>query len=193
MNSTVITNEEKTATVGNSPISPNNQNADKSSTLKMRKFQKVCDILKKYEYNSYKLIPILQEIQEEYRYLPEDIMTFVASSLDISPAKVYGVASFYAHFALEPKGKYIIKVCDGTACHVRHSTSIIEAVCGKLGLSEKNNTTADLMFTLEIVSCLGACGLAPVVVINEEVHPAMTAENMVTVIDNIIKKEAQGE
>jgi|TergutMp193P3_1026864.scaffolds.fasta_scaffold85510_2 NADH-quinone oxidoreductase subunit E len=182
MSTTNIINEEKKST-----------NAGKSSTLTMRKFQKVCDILKKYEYNSYKLIPVLQEIQEEYRYLPEDIMTFVASSLDISPAKVYGVASFYAHFALEPKGKYIIKVCDGTACHVRHSTKIIDAVHGKLGLSEKKNTTSDLLFTLEIVSCLGACGLAPVVVVNEDVHPAMTPEAMVSIIDNIVKKEAQGE
>jgi NADH-quinone oxidoreductase subunit E len=166
---------------------------DKSSTSTMRKFQKVCDILKKYEYNSYKLIPVLQEIQEEYRYLPEDIMTFVASSLDISPAKVYGVASFYAHFALEPKGKYIIKVCDGTACHVRHSTAIIEAICGKLEVSEKKNTTNDLLFTLEVVSCLGACGLAPVVVVNEDVYPAVTPEAIVTIIDNIIQKEAQDE
>jgi NADH-quinone oxidoreductase subunit E len=192
MSTNNIINEEKTALVENPPEKKLN-NADKSSTLTMRKFQKVCDILKKYEYNSYKLIPILQEIQEEYRYLPEDIMTFVASSLDISPAKVYGVASFYAHFALEPKGKYIIKVCDGTACHVRHSTKIIESIYGKLELSEKKNTTNDLLFTLEIVSCLGACGLAPVVVVNEDVYPAMTPESMATVIDNIIQKEAQGE
>jgi len=192
MSTNNIINEEKSALVENPPEKKLN-NADKSSTLTMRKFQKVCDILKKYEYNSYKLIPILQEIQEEYRYLPEDIMTFVASSLDISPAKVYGVASFYAHFALEPKGKYIIKVCDGTACHVRHSTKIIESICVKLGVSEKKNTTSDLLFTLEIVSCLGACGLAPVVVVNEDVHPAMTPESMATVIDNIIQKEAQGE
>jgi NADH-quinone oxidoreductase subunit E len=165
----------------------------KSENSTMRKFQKVCDILKTYNYNSNKLIPILQEIQEEYRYLPEDIMTFVASSLDISPAKVYGVASFYAHFALEPKGKYIIKICDGTACHVRHSATIIEAVSEKLKLDSKKNTTNDLMFTLEIVSCLGACGLAPVVVINEDVHPAMTAEAISKVIDNIIEKEMQNE
>jgi len=168
-------------------------NAESSSHTAMRKFQKVCDILKAYEYDPHKLVPILQEAQEEYRYLPEDIMTFIASSLDISPAKVYGVASFYAHFALEPKGKYIIKVCDGTACHVRHSTKIIEAIYKKLELSEKKTTTDDLAFTLEIVSCLGACGLAPLVVINEDIHPTVTPEKMDAIIDEIINKEVQGE
>jgi len=166
---------------------------ENTSHSAMRKFQKVCDILSAYEYNPHKLVPILQEIQEEYRYLPEDVMTFVASSLDISPAKVYGVASFYAHFALEPKGKYIIKVCDGTACHVRHSTHIIEAIHKKLGLSEKKHTTDDLAFTLEVVSCLGACGLAPLVVINEDIYPAVTPEKMDTVIDEIITKETRNE
>ncbi len=163
-----------------------NTQVDKSA---MRKFQKVCDILQNYDYDSKNLVPILQEVQEEYRYLPEDIMTFVASSLDISPAKVYGVATFYAHFALEPKGKYIIKVCDGTACHVRHSLHIIEAIQKHLDLTEKRNTTNDLMFTLEIVSCLGACGLAPVVVVNEDVYPVMNPESTIKLIDTIIAKE----
>jgi len=157
----------------------------------MRKFQKVCDILESYNYNPNKLVPILQEVQAEYRFLPEDVMTFIASSLDISPAKVYGVATFYAHFALEPKGKHIIKVCDGTACHVRHSSHIIEAIYDRLDLDEKKHTTNDLLFTLEIVSCLGACGLAPVVVINDEVHPVMTPESTVELIDNIIEKEQE--
>lgn len=174
-------------TVDTDQVASNNEKHPASA---MRKFQKVCDILKFYDYNPHKLVPILQEIQEEYRYLPEDVMTFVASSLDISPAKVYGVASFYAHFALEPKGKYIVKVCDGTACHVRHSTHIIEAIYEKLGLSEKKTTTDDLLFTLEVVSCLGACGLAPVVVVNDEVHPGMDSESMITVLDNILQKEA---
>ena len=168
-------------------------NSAKASNSAMRKFQKVCDILNTHEYNPHKLIPILQEIQEEYRYLPEDVMTFVASSLDISPAKVYGVASFYAHFALEPKGKYVIKVCDGTACHVRHSTKIINSICAKLELSDKKHTTDDLSFTLEIVSCLGACGLAPLVVINENLYPSVTPEKMEAAIDDIIKKEVHDE
>ena len=160
-----------------------------TSDMSIRKFQKVCDILQSYNYNFNKLVPILQDIQEEYRYLPEDILTFVASSLDISPAKVYGVATFYSHFALAPKGKYIIKVCDGTACHVKKSTNIIEAIQKKLNLNKSNNTTEDLLITLEIVSCLGACGIAPVVVINEEVHSCMTPESTTKLINKILLEE----
>jgi NADH-quinone oxidoreductase subunit E len=154
----------------------------------IRQFQKVCDILEAYNYNPNSLVTILQEVQYEYRYLPEDILTFVASSLDISPAKVYGVATFYSHFALAPKGKYIIKICDGTACHVKKSTAIIEKLQTKLGLNNKNNTTDDLLITLEIVSCLGACGIAPIVVINDEVYSNMTPEAIEKVVNNILSE-----
>ena len=160
-----------------------------ASTISIRKFQKVCDILQAHNYNANKLIPILQEVQEEYRFLPEDILTFVASSLDISPAKVYGVATFYSHFALDPKGKYIIKVCDGTACHVKKSTAIIDAIEKKLNLNKQKNTTEDLLITLEVVSCLGACGIAPVVVVNDEVHSSMTPDGTLKLIDEILKTE----
>ncbi len=161
------------------------------SGLMVRKFEKVCEILEKYAYDPSKLIPILQATQEEYRYLPEEILTFIASSLDISPARVYGVATFYAHFALEPKGKYIIKVCDGTACHVKNSVPIIEAIMQKLHLNEDKHTTDDMLFTLETVSCLGACGLAPVVVINEEVHSMMTPSKTVKIVEKIMESEKE--
>jgi NADH-quinone oxidoreductase subunit E len=154
-----------------------------------RKFEKVCEIINKYGRNPVKLIPILQEVQEEYRYLPEEIMTFVATTLDISPARVYGVATFFSHFTLLPKGKYIIRICDGTACHVKKSMALLEAIQKKLCLTDKKNTTEDMMFTLETVSCLGACGLAPVVVINEDVHGAMSPEKICQVIDRIIQQE----
>ncbi|MDP4116428.1 MAG: NAD(P)H-dependent oxidoreductase subunit E [Bacteroidota bacterium] len=154
-----------------------------------RQFGKVCEILERYKYNSSKLIPILQAVQEEYRYLPEAVLSFVATALELSPANVYGVATFYSHFALEPKGLYVIKVCDGTACHVKGSNLLVDVVREKLNLGEKQKTTPDMLFTLETVSCLGACGLAPVIVINEEVHGAMTAEKAVAVIDEIIGKE----
>ncbi len=160
-----------------------------NEALMARKFEKVCEILERNHYDSNRLIPVLQAIQEEYRYLPEKILTFVATSLGISPAKVYGVATFYSHFALEPKGKYVIKVCDGTACHVRNSLPIVDAIHKKLALSETKHTTDDMMFTLEMVSCLGACGLAPVVVINEEVHSLMTPEKTIAAIDAIIKED----
>jgi NADH-quinone oxidoreductase subunit E len=159
----------------------------------MRKFNVVCEILEKHNYDSSKLIPILQEVQEEYRYLPEEILAFIGTSLKVSPARVYGVATFFTHFALEPKGKYIIKICDGTACHVKKSESIIEAVKERLRLPENKNTTPDMLFTLETVSCLGACGLAPVVVINDEVHSLVTPEKIINVIDDIFRKETTGD
>ncbi|MBN2738417.1 MAG: NAD(P)H-dependent oxidoreductase subunit E [Spirochaetales bacterium] len=159
------------------------------STQAALNFNNLCEILEKHNNDPAKLITILQEIQEVYRYLPEDIMTFVATSLGISPAKVYGVATFYSHFALKPKGKYVIKLCDGTACHVKKSTAILEALQTRLGLNEKNNTSSDGIFTIETVSCLGACGLAPVVMINEEVHGAMTPELALKEIDKIIQQE----
>lgn len=156
-----------------------------------KNFEKVCEIINNYDYNSSKLIPILQEVQEEYRYLPQEVMTFVATSLGISAAKVFGVASFYAHFTLEPKGKYVIKICDGTACHVKKSTNILEALEKRLGVTEEKKTTKDMLFTLETVSCLGACGLAPAIVINEDVHGLMTPESAVSLIDEIVNTEGE--
>jgi NADH-quinone oxidoreductase subunit E len=161
-------------------------------TSVMRKFQAVCRILDRHAYDREKLIPILQAVQDEYRYLPEDVMTFIATSLNISPARVFGVATFYAHFALEPKGKYVIKVCDGTACHVKGSMKVHDVLKKKLSLKEDQKTTADLLFTLETVSCLGACGLAPVMVINDEVYGQITSERANAVLDEIIARETAG-
>jgi NADH-quinone oxidoreductase subunit E len=137
------------------------------------------------------LVPILQAIQDEYRYLPEEVLTFVATSLGVPPARVFGVATFYAHFALAPKGKYVVRLCDGTACHVKQSIPILEAIREHLGVTEQRNTTEDQMFTVETVACLGACGLAPVVVINEDVHGQMTPERAIELISEITRKEAQ--
>ena len=155
------------------------------------KFDRVCQVLDKYERQPHKLIAILQEIQAEYQYLPEEIMIYISTALGVSPASVYGVATFYSHFTLEPKGKYIIRVCDGTACHVRKSHAIIKALQRELGLSDKNKTTDDRLFTLETVACLGACGLAPVVVINDEVHGGMTAEKTTALLAQIRAKEQE--
>jgi len=154
-----------------------------------RRYEKVCTILEQHDNQPQRLIPILQAVQEEYRYLPEDVLTFVATGLDVPPARVYGVATFYSHFALEPKGKYCIRLCDGTACHVKRSIPILEAIYKRLGLSSKRTTTEDMLFTVETVACLGACGLAPVVVINEEVHGQMTPEAAIQLIDEIEERE----
>lgn len=154
-----------------------------------RQFDKVCAILEHNNNQPQRLIPILQAVQEEYRYLPEDVLSFVATGLDVPPARVFGVATFYSHFALEPKGKYCIRLCDGTACHVKRSIPILEAIYQRLGLNSKRKTTEDMLFTVETVACLGACGLAPVVVINEEVHGQMTPEAAVRLIDAIEEQE----
>lgn len=153
------------------------------------KFDHVCAVLDKYEHSPYKLIAILQEIQAEYAYLPEDIMTYVATALGVSPGSVFGVATFYSHFTLEPKGKYVIKVCDGTACHVRKSEEILKVLQKELGLTSKTKTSPDMLFTLETVACLGACGLAPVVVVNEKVHGAMTKDKTLTLLKEIREEE----
>ena len=102
----------------------------------------------------------------------------------MSEARIYSVATFYENFSLEPKGKYVIKICDGTACHVRHSLPILERFRQELGLSESKHTTDDLNFTVETVSCLGACGLAPVIMVNDDVYSAMTPEKA----SDLIKK-----
>ncbi|MDR2425821.1 MAG: NADH-quinone oxidoreductase subunit NuoE [Endomicrobium sp.] len=153
------------------------------------KFNRVCQIIEENNFDKSKLIPILQAVQNEYRYLPEEILAFIASSLNISPARVYGVATFFAHFTLKPKGKYIIKVCDGTACHVKKSRGLIDAVKNKLNLKDGEYTTKDMLFTLETVSCLGACGLAPVLLMNEDVYGQVTPDKIIKLIDEIIMQE----
>lgn len=133
-------------------------------------------------------IAILQRIQEHYRYLPREIFPYLSHRLGISQAKIYSVATFYDNFSLEPKGNYVIKVCDGTACHVRKSIPILSRLRKELGLSEMKATTDDLEFTVETVSCLGACGLAPVLTVNDKVYPAMTPDKAAALL-NELKEE----
>lgn len=157
--------------------------------LPARQFQKVCEILALHRHQASRLIPILQAVQEEYRYLPEEVMTYVATSLRIPPAEVYGVATFYAHFALAPKGKHVLRLCDGTACHVKQSIPILEALRARLKVSEEKPTTQDLMFTVETVSCLGACGLAPVLLVNDQVYGQITPQHACALVDQIVAEE----
>jgi NADH-quinone oxidoreductase subunit E len=156
---------------------------------KGRKFVKVFTILDKHGRKASRLVPILQAVQEEYRYLPEEVLTYVATALDVSPARVFGVATFYSHFAIEPKGKHLVRLCDGTACHVKESLPILDAIRKRLGLDEKRKTTPDMLFTVETVACLGACGLAPVLVVDDQVHGQMTPEAGVMLIESIIAQE----
>lgn len=152
---------------------------------------KLDDIIASYGAKKSNLIAILQKVQEIYRYLPEDAMIYIGTKIEgLSPATVFGVATFYAQFSLEPKGKYEIKVCDGTACHVRGSMPVLNAIRAKLNMPEGQLTSENGLFSLETVSCLGACGLAPVVVINDKVYPQMTSDAITIVLDTLMKEEA---
>ena len=131
------------------------------------------------------IIAILQGIQEKYRYLPQEVFPYMAERLGVSEARIYSVATFYENFSLEPKGKFVITVCDGTACHVRKSIPILERLRSDLGLSEDKATTDDLGFTVETVSCLGACGLAPVLTVNDKVYPAMTPDKASELLEQL--------
>ena len=152
-------------------------------------YRKTDEIISRYVRDARSLIPIMQDIQAEYRYLPPELLSYVAKEIGITEAKAYSVATFYENFSFEAKGKYVIKVCDGTACHVRHSTPVLEALWKELGLSKKKHTTDDMLFTVETVSCLGACGLAPVMTIDGEVYAKMTPENAIVCLEEIRKKE----
>jgi len=135
----------------------------------------------------------LQRVQDEYKYLPEEVMNYIATSLGITPARIFGVASFYSHFALAPKGKYIIKVCDGTACHVKGSRDLYKKLKDILDLGEDESTTKDMLFTVETVSCLGACGLAPVMTVNEEVYGKVDPKKAAEIIESYKEREQQDE
>jgi NADH-quinone oxidoreductase subunit E len=138
------------------------------------------------------LITILQDIQDSYNYLPREILEHTAKRMNIPIAKIYSVATFYENFSLVAKGKYIIKICNGTACHVRKSIPILNKVRELLNVNDENPTTADGLFTVETVSCLGACGLAPVMTINDKVYPSMTPETAVELIKQIRAEEKEG-
>ena len=148
-------------------------------------YQKADEIIAFYGKKPASLIPIMQDIQGVYRYLPEELLTYVADQIGVTEAKAFSVATFYENFSFDAKGKYVIKVCDGTACHVRKSMPVKEALMKELGLSNKKHTTDDMLFTVETVSCLGACGLAPTLTVNDEVHPKMTPEKAVELLNKL--------
>jgi NADH-quinone oxidoreductase subunit E len=156
-----------------------------------KELTRINEIIESFGCKQSNLIAIMQEIQLEYNYLSEKSLMLVAEKLNISPAKVYSVATFYENFSLEAKGKHIIKVCAGTACHVRKSGPIYDAIYDYLGLSGKKKTSDDGMFTLETVACLGACGLAPVMTVDGEVHAKMTPEGAVALLEEIRKQEVE--
>ena len=150
---------------------------------------KLDEIIQAYGGKKSYLIAMLQKVQEIYKYLPEDAITYIGTKIEgLSPATVFGVATFYAQFSLEPKGKFEIKVCDGTACHVRGSMPVLDAIKRKIKLEDGKMTTENGLFSLETVSCLGACSLAPAIVINEKIYPKMTEEAVEIIIDTLLKE-----
>lgn len=134
----------------------------------------VGSIIKSYSATHDSLISILHDIQSKYHYLPEYALRQVASHLKLPLIQVYGVATFFKAFSLKPRGRYIINVCLGTACHVRGGQSVFEELSRQLGI-KNGDTTEDMLFTLESVNCLGACALGPIVVVDDEYHGKMNA------------------
>ena len=164
-----------------------------SDIQQIRDYSEVIKVLDKYEKDQSKIIPILQDIQAIFRYLPEEVMMFVANKMKMSASKIFGIATFYSHFSLEPKGKYVIKVCNGTACHVQGSSKLFSSFQEKLGFKDDKMTSDDLLFSLETVSCLGACGLAPAVVINEDVYGQVMPKMSGEMIETIKTKESAND
>ena len=150
-------------------------------------------ILERYDYKQNMIIAIMQDIQGEYRYLPKEALNYVGGKLHMTAASLAGVATFYENFSLTEKGKYIIRVCDGTACHVKKSADIQQALYDAIGMTAEDNMSADGLFTIERVACLGACGLAPVCTVNGVVHAQMTPKKARELIAELREAEKDEE
>ncbi len=140
-----------------------------------KSLEQLAAILDKYEGQKGALIPILQEAQNVYGYLSKQVIKEIAKGTNTPESKVYGVVTFYSQFHLNPRGRNIIKVCQGTACHVRGGKAILDSLQDQLKV-KAGQTTPDLRFTLETVACIGACGLAPVLMINDDTHGRLTLD-----------------
>ena len=149
------------------------------------------DVLKEYADQKGSLITILQKTQDIYGYLPIDVIYHIAERTGSTPARVLGVATFYAQFRLQPIGKYLIMLCQGTSCHVNGSERIEAAIKQELGI-EDGETTEDGLFTLKNVACLGCCSLSPVMMINDETYGSLTPDKAITIL-NELKAKAEEE
>lgn len=150
---------------------------------------KVLEIISKHKEIDGGLIPVLHGIQELYGYLPEDVLRIVSENLDIPMTEIYGVATFYHYFSLVPKGEHVIRVCLGTACYVKGSGLLINRLTQELGINV-GETTKDNKFTLEATRCLGACGLAPVMTVDNKVYGKVTLDDIRRILDEYLIKEA---
>lgn len=146
------------------------------------------DLLKNYSQDKSNLIQILNEVQEKYGYIPKQSQIEISNYLNIPMAEIYGVITFYSRFTLEPKGKYNISVCLGTACFVKGSQALLDRLKERLKI-EEGQTTPDGKFSIDATRCVGACGLAPVFTINNEVYGKATVKKLDEVLDEYMKKE----
>ena len=135
-------------------------------------------ILADYRQNEGNIITILQSVEEAFGYIPEEVVNWLSKKLDISASRFYGIATFYAQFHLKPKGKNVVTVCRGTACHVKGSERLLNRLLIELDIPLGEDTSDDLKFTVEKVNCVGACGIAPVIILNREVHGKMTLDKL---------------
>lgn len=142
------------------------------------------EIIARYSPESSNLIPILQETQEKFGYLPEEVMRKIAKFLRLTDNMVYGVSTFYAQFKLTPTGRRLVKVCRGTACHVRGGARILREVERRLGL-KPGETTADMEYSLETIACFGSCALAPVMVVDKKVYGRMTTAKVGQILSGV--------
>jgi iron-hydrogenase subunit gamma len=145
-------------------------------------------ILKKHGYEGSKVIQVLTEIQAHYNYLPRENLEYVSQQLKIPLSKIYSIATFYAAFSLMPRGEHLITVCSGTACFVRGVSDVLKRIEDRLGITA-GFTTEDNMFTLETVNCLGACALAPIVVVDGEYYGQTTVQKVDAILDKYQKAE----
>ncbi|MDO4987893.1 MAG: NADH-quinone oxidoreductase subunit NuoE [Synergistes sp.] len=149
-----------------------------------KQWEQLAELLAQYRGTKGSVIPVLQQAQDIFGYLPKDVLIEISDKLEVPISQIYGVVTFYAQFHLEPRGKNIIRSCQGTACHVRGAKNILKAIRDKLDLKDGQSTTPDLKFTLETVACIGACGLAPVFMVNDETHGRLTPETVGPILDS---------
>lgn len=146
-------------------------------------------ILNDYQLNKVNIISILQDIENSFGYIPEEAVFWFSKKLDIPASRFFGAATFYSQFHLKPRGKNIITVCRGTACHVKGSERLINRLYMELDIPPDEETTPDLKFSVEKVNCIGACGIAPVTVLNKEVHGKMTLDKLIKEVKKIKTNE----
>ena len=142
------------------------------------------EILQEYKEQRGAIIPALQKAQELYGWLPAPVLKIIAKEMNVPLSQVYGVVTFYSQFYLSRRGRHIIRQCDGTACHVRNAARIIAAVENHLGI-KAGETTEDYKYTFEVVYCLGSCGLAPVAMIDDQVHGQLVPESMIALLERL--------